>query len=46
MDTVHSYVLSKNDGVIKLLEDQTSEGLFNVSLVIYDNGREFVVGNA
>jgi hypothetical protein len=40
--------MNKEDKIQKLLASQTSTGttsMFNISLVLYDNYKEFVIGN-
>ena len=50
INTVHNYLMNKEDHIQKLLKSsncssgQTS--LFNISVVIYDQNKEFVIGNA
>jgi hypothetical protein len=49
INTVHNYVMNKDDPIQKLLSSQGSAGsasMFNISLVIYDNHKEYVIGNA
>jgi hypothetical protein len=40
--------MNKEDQIQKLLKDSTnlSDQLFNISLVIHENNKEFVIGNA
>jgi hypothetical protein len=41
--------MNKDDPIQKLLSSQGSAGsasMFNISLVIYDNHKEYVIGNA
>lgn len=53
MNTIHTYLLSKEDSIQtllgghqKMMTSQQSTQLFNISLALYQEGREFVIGNA
>lgn len=51
INTVHNYLMNKEDPIQKLLKSSGSHttdqmSLFNISVVIYDGSKEFVIGNA
>ena len=54
MNTVHTYLMPKEDKISDLLctnkqlatTNAQSTNLFNMSIALYQNGREFVIGNA
>ena len=52
MNTTHNYILAKEDNIEDLLVNKQGGGggaqdnMFSLSLVLYDEGREFVIGNA
>jgi hypothetical protein len=53
INTVHNYLMNKEDPIQKLLKTANSStsrtdqiSLFNISVVIYDGHKEFVIGNA
>lgn len=51
INTVHNYLMDKEDSIQSLLKQSTTSlagqtSLFNLSVVIYDSHREFVIGNA
>lgn len=49
METVHLYTLAKRDSITSVLENhmkQADQDIFTLRLVRYDNGKEFVIGNA
>jgi hypothetical protein len=49
METVHTYTLHKNEPIQKVLNghmQNSDQQAFNISIVIFENGKEFVIGNA
>ena len=54
MNTVHTYLMPKEDKISDLLcnnkqletSKAQSNNLFNISLALYQDNREFVIGNA
>ncbi|CDW78943.1 c2 domain-containing protein 3 [Stylonychia lemnae] len=48
INTVHNYIINKEDSIQKHLKNLTSSSdqLFNVTLALYEGNKEYVVGNA
>ena len=54
MNTVHTYLMPKEDKIEAIMctnkqlatSNAQSTNLFNLSLALYQEGREFVIGNA
>jgi hypothetical protein len=45
MNTVHTYKLNRNDNIKNHLTKGATQ-MFNISVVLYQNNQEFVIGNA
>jgi hypothetical protein len=45
MNTVHTYKLSRTDSIKTHLTKGATQ-MFNISVVMYQNNQEFVIGNA
>lgn len=51
INTVHNYLMDKEDSISNMLKSSNAilagqTSLFNISVVIYDSNKEFVIGNA
>lgn len=47
INTVHNYLMNKEESLQKLLTQSSAQmPLFNISVVIYDGNKEYVIGNA
>jgi len=45
MNTVHTYKLNRNDSIKNHLTKGANQ-MFNISVLLYQNQQEFVIGNA
>lgn len=48
MNTIHTYILDKDQKIQSLLKNQINkhDSSFNIQIVMYDDRNEYVVGNA